>query len=83
MTEKEKKPRGFAAMTPEKQRESASRGGKSAHAQGKAHTFTPDEAREAGAKGGRAVAQDREHMSTIGRKGAKARHAAKKDAPDA
>jgi general stress protein YciG len=46
------KPRGFAAMSPEKQREIASMGGKAAHKSGNAHEFTPDEAREAGRKGG-------------------------------
>jgi hypothetical protein len=44
---------GFAAMTPERVREIARRGGKAAHAAGTAHEFTPDEAREAGRKGGK------------------------------
>jgi len=44
--------RGFASMSPEKQREIASKGGKAAHAKGTAHEFTPQEAREAGRKGG-------------------------------
>lgn len=48
----EKKPRGFAAMDPDKVREIASRGGKAAHVTGKAHQFTSDEARIAGKKGG-------------------------------
>ncbi len=51
-----KKRRGFAAMSPEKQKEIASKGGKSAHAKGTAHQFTSEEAREAGTKGGRAAA---------------------------
>ena len=51
-----KKRRGFAAMSPEKQKEIASKGGKSAHAKGTAHQFTPEEARSAGTKGGRAAA---------------------------
>jgi general stress protein YciG len=46
--------RGFASMSPEKQRDIASRGGKAAHEKGTAHEFTSDEAREAGRKGGRA-----------------------------
>ncbi len=46
--------RGFAAMSAEKQREIASKGGKAAHAKGTAHEFTQDEAREAGRKGGKA-----------------------------
>lgn len=53
---KKKKRRGFAAMSPEKQREIASKGGKSAHQKGTAHQFTPEEARQAGTKGGRAAA---------------------------
>lgn len=44
--------RGFAALSPEKQREIASLGGRTAHAIGRAHQFTSDEAREAGRKGG-------------------------------
>jgi general stress protein YciG len=61
--------RGFASMSPEKQREIASKGGKAAHETGAAHEFTSEEAREAGRKGGKAVSQDREHMRQIGRKG--------------
>lgn len=44
--------RGFAALPPEKQRELASLGGRTAHAIGRAHQFTSDEAREVGRKGG-------------------------------
>ncbi len=51
--------RGFASMSPEKQREIASKGGKAAHAKGTAHQFTPDEARVAGRKGGQASGQSR------------------------
>jgi general stress protein YciG len=54
---KPKKRRGFAAMSPEKQREIASKGGKSAHAKGTAHQFTSEEARQAGVKGGKAAAE--------------------------
>jgi len=39
-------------MTPEKQREIASKGGRAAHEKGTAHEWTPDEARAAGRKGG-------------------------------
>jgi uncharacterized protein len=42
------KPRGFAAMSPEKRRELGSRGGRTAHARGVANTFTSETAREAG-----------------------------------
>jgi len=42
--------RGFAAMSPEKQRIIASLGGRAAHASGHAHEFDSDEARTAGRK---------------------------------
>lgn len=44
--------RGFASMSPEKQREIASKGGRAAHVKGTAHEWTSDEARHAGRKGG-------------------------------
>lgn len=47
-----KRPRGFAALTPDKRREIASRGGKMAHIAGTAHQWTQEEARIAGRKGG-------------------------------
>ena len=50
--------RGFASMSPEKQREIASKGGKVAHETGHAHEFTSEEAREAGRKGGKASHQN-------------------------
>ncbi len=65
--------KGFATMTPEKQREIASMGGKAAHAVGRAHEFTTDEARSAGRKGGEAVSKNREHMAEIGRRGGRAK----------
>ena len=74
MTENEKRektPRGFAAMDQDKQREIASKGGRSAHMKGTAHEFTADEAREAGRKGGETVSRNREHMADIGRDGGK------------
>lgn len=42
-----RRPRGFAAMSDEKQREIASLGGKTAHARGAAHEFTPETGRAA------------------------------------
>lgn len=42
-------------MDPAKHREIASSGGKSAHAQGRAHRWTKEEAAEAGRKGGKAA----------------------------
>jgi general stress protein YciG len=61
--------RGFAAMSPEKQKEIASEGGRAAHQQGVAHEWNSEEARLAGRKGGQTVSQNREHMSEIGRRG--------------
>lgn len=46
--------RGFASMSPDKQRQIASIGGKAAHKKGTAHQWTSKEARAAGQKGGRA-----------------------------
>ena len=54
MFEIRKARRGFASMSPEKQREIASKGGKAAHQKGTAHEWTSEEAREAGRKGGMA-----------------------------
>lgn len=51
-TDRPKARRGFASMSPEKQREIASKGGRMAHEKGAAHEWTVDEAREAGRKGG-------------------------------
>jgi uncharacterized protein len=47
-----RKSRGFARMSPAKQRQVASKGGRAAHQKGNAHEWTSDEAREAGRKGG-------------------------------
>ena len=69
------RPRGFASMDENKQREIASRGGRAAHAQGTAHKFSPEEARQAGRKGGERVSGNREYMARIGRRGGEARHA--------
>jgi len=53
-SERKKSIRGFAAMSPEKQREIASKGGRAAHQQGVAHEWSREEAKEAGKKGGQA-----------------------------
>ena len=77
--------RGFGAMDPAKQREIASKGGRSAHAKGTTHQFTSEEARAAGRKGGGKVSENREHMAEIGRRGgqARARKAAAKEEGEA
>lgn len=52
----EKKARGFAAMPKEKVSAISSKGGKAAHANGKAHQYTSETGRLHGAKGGKASA---------------------------
>ena len=61
--------RGFAAMSPERQKQIAREGGRAAHRQGVAHEWNSEEARKAGRKGGEIVSRNREHMSEIGRRG--------------
>ena len=73
--------RGFASMSPERQREIASKGGRAAHEKGTAHEWTPDEARRAGRKGGETVSRDRAHMAAIGREGGGARSARRNTPP--
>jgi hypothetical protein len=52
--------RGFAALSPERQRVIASLGGKAAHLSGHAHEFSSEEAKAAAAKshGGRKRSPD-------------------------
>ena len=64
MTETRKERRGFASMSPEKQREIASKGGRAAHQKGTAHEWSSDEAREAGRKGGMASRGGRGKLPT-------------------
>ena len=52
MAPERKERRGFASMSPERQREIASKGGRAAHEKGTAHEWTAEEARRAGRKGG-------------------------------
>ena len=68
-----KQRRGFAAMDPDTLRAVCSSGGRTAHANGKAHRFNPEEASKAGKKGGASIATDRTHMATIGQRGGKAK----------
>ena len=51
-------------MSPEKQREIASKGGRAAHEKGTAHEWTADEARTAGRKGGQVSRGGRGRLST-------------------
>lgn len=46
------RPRGFAALTPERRREISRKGGVTAHVKGSAHEWDSVSAREAGRKGG-------------------------------
>lgn len=62
-TETTKSRRGFAAMSPERQREIASQGGRAAHEQGVAHQWNRDEAIAAGKKGGQASGSRRRTMA--------------------
>ncbi len=61
-----KKPRGFAAISPERRREISSRGGKAAHALGVAHSFDSAEGQAAGRKGGSAPHVNRGRKPTAG-----------------
>lgn len=74
--------RGFAGMAADKHRSISSTGGKTAHAQQRAHEFSSEEARRAGRLGGERVSRNREHMAAIGRKGGRAnKGAARSSAP--
>ena len=73
------RPRGFAAMTPETQRAVAAKGGRAAHASGRAHRFDSDEGRAAGRMGGELVSRDRAYMAEIGRRGGLARQRARRE----
>jgi general stress protein YciG len=63
--------RGFAAMDPKLVSEISRKGGKAAHAYGKAHEFTADEARAAGRKGGLASHEKRRRASEPAESGEK------------
>lgn len=52
-------------MSPEKQREIASKGGRAAHEKGTAHEWTTDEARSAGRKGGQVSRGGRGRLSDL------------------
>jgi general stress protein YciG len=62
-TPRRKERRGFASMSPEKQKEIASKGGRAAHQKGTAHRWSSDEARAAGRKGGLISRGDRGRLS--------------------
>lgn len=61
-----KKKRGFAAMSPEKQREIASLGGRTAHMKGTAYEFNAESAARAGRLGGEAAQRNRK-LAEVGK----------------
>jgi general stress protein YciG len=63
---KPKKAHGFAAMDHRRRSEISKMGGKAAHAQGVAHTFSTEEAIRAGRLGGRAVQAKKREVRGIG-----------------
>jgi len=83
-----KKPRGFAALSVERRREIASKGGKSAQAAGVGHRFTHEEAVAAGTKGARKAGENgtrhkytHEQAVAAGKLGVQARLAKQAEAP--
>jgi general stress protein YciG len=89
MEEKKKSLRGFAAMSPERQREIARKGGESVPNDKRSFSQNPNLAAEAGRKGGqnvnpskRSFSQNHELASAAGRKGGHASHGSgKKESP--
>lgn len=55
-----RKPRGLAALSPERRRHIAGLGGKASHLAGTAHEWTSEEASEAGRKGQEVLARLRQ-----------------------
>jgi general stress protein YciG len=83
-----KRLRGFAALSLKVRKAIAARGGKAAHATGKAHQFTSEEAKIAGRKGGEAVQArgtghqfSSEEAREAGRKGGRAKQEALRRTP--
>lgn len=72
-SERPKQRRGFAVMDRETLRAICAQGGRTAHANGRAHRFNAEEASRAGKKGGAVVGADREYMAAIGQRGGKAK----------
>ncbi|HKF38271.1 MAG TPA: KGG domain-containing protein [Ktedonobacteraceae bacterium] len=57
--------RGLAAMSPERRREIASKGGRTSQARGTAHQWTAEEASAAGKKGSARYALRRAEMGAV------------------
>ncbi len=65
-----RKPRGFAALTPEQRAAVSRKGGRRAHELGRAHEYDVDEAARAGKKGGTATARKgAAYMAKLGKLG--------------
>lgn len=64
MTEKTRKPQGFAAMSPEKRREIAAKGGKAVDNSKRSFSKSKELASAAGRKGGIAVPPEKRKFST-------------------
>lgn len=73
--------KGFAAMSVDRRREIASRGGKAVHQKGTGHQFTAETAASAGRLGGLKVSRDRAHMAAIGQMGGNASRESKNRTP--
>jgi general stress protein YciG len=68
-----KKPRGFAAMSPERHRAISSKGGSSVRPEKRSFYTNPDLAIEAGRKGGKAFSRDPALARGAGAKGGRAK----------
>lgn len=64
---KEERKRGFASLSPERRREVARQGGRTAHANGTAHQWTSEEARQAGRKGAAVIAKRKQIEAEVAR----------------
>jgi hypothetical protein len=79
-SERPKQRRGFAVMDRDTLRSICAQGGRTAHANGRAHQFNAEEASRAGKKGGAVVGANREYMAVIGQRGGKAKKGFRKRA---
>jgi uncharacterized protein len=61
----DRRARGLAAMSPERRREIASKGGRTSQARGTAHQWTAEEASAAGKKGSARYALRRAEMGGV------------------
>jgi len=71
------KPRGFAALSPERRAEISRLGGQKSQSIGVAHRFNSETGSKAGQRGGAVTSANAEHMAAIGRRGAESRAAKK------